>query len=781
MKKNIRVFIMLIAMTLSIIPSDTNIVKAAQTVNEYTDENAAFKNKLFSLAVENKINFTDRTGKGYATFTAKDTARYRIEINDYEDQRMTIRIHDDVENNYVEHIKAGKNDYFSYNMTEGRKYTIEVEKVSSMYYASCAGVKILPQTESLVLSKRTGIIIGNENKLKIDTQVEPASIKTNGLITYRSLDEGIATVDENGVVTAVKAGSTSINISTYDNYEETFYVTVISTDSVLSEKELTVNKKASADIKSGDAEAYFTFTPKNTTQYNFMIEMQKGVGGVVYIYKGDKVQETEGYIASERGISNADISCELEANQVYTVRVCFEDSYTTGSIDVLVREKTKDLEITGTGDKLIVGLEKTMQLNAKVTTASGENNEVTWASEDEGVAIVNQNGLVTSVNMGTTNITATTWDGVVKKYEIVVQEPQISLNEFFVKMRVNEKFTLKPVLTYDDGKDYTGYKWDEVLFISRDESVVRVTKSGDDKCILKAAGRGNTVVDVTMKIGTRSYEMSCEVNVKGPYLNCSRCYLYIGNTQKVKVLDKKGTLKWSTSNKKVATVSKSGKITAKKRGNALIICKVDGVKLTCSVTVDTPYMIGMDGTMTEGLSCKMRIIGSNSSKKERWSSSNKKILTVKNGKITAKKTGVATLKCKVNGITIKKKVTVHKNVYTQPSAKIKDMLLDRIYYQVVKTYFSGNKLKVKIKLYNTYTDRKLKVIKALDVKIYANGRCLHQRVVNKKVNMKAYSSKTITVTVSKNSKMKHAIDLRNNAFTSDINLQTAYYSYKYTY
>ena len=70
-------------------------------------------------------------------------------------------IHDDVENNYVEHIKAGKNDYFSYNMTEGREYTIEVEKVSSMYYASCARVKILPQTESLVISKRTGIIIGN--------------------------------------------------------------------------------------------------------------------------------------------------------------------------------------------------------------------------------------------------------------------------------------------------------------------------------------------------------------------------------------------------------------------------------------------------------------------------------------------------------------------------------------------------------------------------------------------------------------------------------------------
>ena len=65
MKKNIRVFIMLIAMTLSIIPSDTNIVKAAQTQKVYTDENASFANKVFTLAVENKINFTDRTGKGY--------------------------------------------------------------------------------------------------------------------------------------------------------------------------------------------------------------------------------------------------------------------------------------------------------------------------------------------------------------------------------------------------------------------------------------------------------------------------------------------------------------------------------------------------------------------------------------------------------------------------------------------------------------------------------------------------------------------------------------------
>ena len=53
-------------------------------------------------------------------------------------------------------------------------------------------------------------------------------------------------------------------------------------------------------------------------------------------------------------------------------------------------------------------------------------------------------------------------------------------------------------------------------------------------------------------------------------------------TLKVKGTKKKA--KWSTSNKKVATV-KNGKITAKGKGKATITCKVNGKKLTCKVTV----------------------------------------------------------------------------------------------------------------------------------------------------------------------------------------------------
>ena len=49
---------------------------------------------------------------------------------------------------------------------------------------------------------------------------------------------------------------------------------------------------------------------------------------------------------------------------------------------------------------------------------------------------------------------------------------------------------------------------------------------------------------------------------------------------------KKRKLKWTSSNKKVATVNKNGKVTAKKKGTATITVKTaNGKKYSCKVTV----------------------------------------------------------------------------------------------------------------------------------------------------------------------------------------------------
>ena len=63
-------------------------------------------------------------------------------------------------------------------------------------------------------------------------------------------------------------------------------------------------------------------------------------------------------------------------------------------------------------------------------------------------------------------------------------------------------------------------------------------------------------------------------------------YLAKGATYKLKVKGTKAKVKWKSSNKKIATVSK-GKIKAKKVGKCTITAKVKGKTLKCKVIVET--------------------------------------------------------------------------------------------------------------------------------------------------------------------------------------------------
>ena len=53
-------------------------------------------------------------------------------------------------------------------------------------------------------------------------------------------------------------------------------------------------------------------------------------------------------------------------------------------------------------------------------------------------------------------------------------------------------------------------------------------------------------------------------------INKTKATVYVGKTTTLKVSGTKKAVKWTTSNKKVATVSSKGKVTAKKAGSAKI-------------------------------------------------------------------------------------------------------------------------------------------------------------------------------------------------------------------
>lgn len=68
-------------------------------------------------------------------------------------------------------------------------------------------------------------------------------------------------------------------------------------------------------------------------------------------------------------------------------------------------------------------------------------------------------------------------------------------------------------------------------------------------------------------------------------LNITKATLSIGGSINLKLLNNKKKVTWKSSNKKVAFVTKKGKVKAKKKGKASIVARVGKKKYTCKVTV----------------------------------------------------------------------------------------------------------------------------------------------------------------------------------------------------
>lgn len=86
---------------------------------------------------------------------------------------------------------------------------------------------------------------------------------------------------------------------------------------------------------------------------------------------------------------------------------------------------------------------------------------------------------------------------------------------------------------------------------------------------------------LVLAIPTTSVQAAAKVK-----LNKTKVTLCEGKTTTLKVKGTKKKVTWTSSDKKVATVNKKGKVTAKKTGTATITAKVGSKKYKCRVTVE---------------------------------------------------------------------------------------------------------------------------------------------------------------------------------------------------
>lgn len=209
-----------------------------------------------------------------------------------------------------------------------------------------------------------------------------------------------------------------------------------------------------------------------------------------------------------------------------------------------------------------------------------------------------------------------------------------------------------------------------VSCVSSNPKVATVDNSG--KVVGKSAGKTNVTITlasgvsdtVTIVVQKKKVAASGISNVsKSLKLKLGEKYTLAPVISPITTADK---VSYSSSNKKVVTVSKKGVITAKKSGTAKITVKAGKKKVTVKVTVEKVAPTGMNKvpeskTLKKGKSftIKPKLTPSGAEAKITYSSSNKRIATVNaKGKVTAKKKGTATITVKAGNVTRTCVVTV---------------------------------------------------------------------------------------------------------------------------
>ena len=352
-----------------------------------------------------------------------------------------------------------------------------------------------------------------------------------------------------------------------------------------------------------------------------------------------------------------------------------------------------EVKVTGiTLDKTEVSLKEkeTVQITAEVAPTNATNKKLNWKSSASAVATVDSTGRVTAVAAGSAVITcsATDGSGVTATCKVTVTKPEVKVTGITLdktEVSLKEKETVQ--ITAEVAPTNATNK--KLNWKSSASAVATVDSTGR----VTAVAAGSAVITCSATDGS-GVTATCKVTVTKPEVKVTRITLNKANAsiEKGKTLQLKATVTptnattkavtWKSSNTKIATVSSTGKVTAKATGTVTITCTAkdgSGKKATCKITVIKPTVKATKITINktkatlvkgEKISLKATVTPTNATNKAvTWKSSNTKIATVSStGKVTAKATGTVTITCTAKDGSGKKatcKITVRNYTKTE--------------------------------------------------------------------------------------------------------------------
>ena len=471
-----------------------------------------------------------------------------------------------------------------------------------------------------------------------------ASLQLEATVTDRTVpvywsvaDEKIATVDANGLVTAVKAGTTIVYAKqTIDG----------------------ITKTARCIVYIEQSVAEITLDPK---------EVMLGVGKTTIVQATVKPSSLIGVVL--RWVSSDESVVEIsEAGNLYAIiegkkggsavlTAINEENVVVGFCNVTITESVSKLTLSETSIPNAHIGEK-IQLVATVEPATASDKSVLWRSTNTKVVTVDSKGNLNMVGAGDATIICTSVDNPILTAEcqVTVKQPVagIKLDTHSVELYVGENYRLSYTITPKNASNI------EVVWTAFDTGVVAVDKTG----MLTAGGVGKTEIMVRTVDG--SYLDFCTVEVKqlptAVKFATSELTLNVGEYFFMNVVltpaDSLDTgLVWEVLDKQIASVTDKGKVTGLKPGSTTISVKAQNTDGSftetayCKVTVVeaveglkiNPETVKLDFGKTMELK-PVFTPTEPTNKKIKWTSSDNTIVSIdENGKITALTGGKAVI------------------------------------------------------------------------------------------------------------------------------------------
>ncbi len=385
-------------------------------------------------------------------------------------------------------------------------------------------------------------------KFVIVPTVEPFDA-INKSVTYVSSDPAVATVDANGVVTAVAGGTCEIIVTTVES-------SVTRTCTI-------VVKEYVSSIQIVDNPEFLNVTES----VNLGVEV------------GSETATNKGVIwySNNPNIATVDQNGRVTGLAVGHVVITATAVDGSGvSHSVIIKVINPVTTITLSESKVTIFVDDTISIKATVNPENATVQGLVWTSDNESVAKVYPDGDVTGISPGRTIIHATSTDGnsIVASCTIIVQArveaTSIRINSSEITMLKGK--TRKLTATIYPTKTTDGVNW-----MSTDTSIVQIDQYGN--IITVGAGQ----CEVVAYSSSGSVEDTCIIYSIA--MSCTNLRLEQYDTFNLYVDGAPDTVSWRSSNPRIASVDQNGLVTGRMPGECIITGTVDGKTVTCNVKI----------------------------------------------------------------------------------------------------------------------------------------------------------------------------------------------------